>query len=44
MKIDADGKHHYRERGFHKNNVYYDSDIAGLPKFAKITPKYSAPT
>ncbi|VDD76238.1 unnamed protein product [Mesocestoides corti] len=43
ISIDANGKHTYKERGPHVYNVYYDSDIIGLPKISKITPKYKQP-
>ncbi|KAL5105069.1 39S ribosomal protein S18a mitochondrial [Taenia crassiceps] len=39
ISIDASGKHMYKERGPHVKNVYYDSDITGLPKFSKIIPR-----
>ncbi|VDM16706.1 unnamed protein product [Hydatigera taeniaeformis] len=43
ISIDANGKHTYKERGPHVKNVYYDTDIIGLPKFSKITPTYKPP-
>ncbi|CDS38100.1 28s ribosomal protein s18a mitochondrial [Echinococcus multilocularis] len=43
ISIDANGKHTYKDRGPHIKNVYYDSDIIGLPKFSKLIPRYKPP-
>ncbi|EUB55913.1 28S ribosomal protein S18a [Echinococcus granulosus] len=43
ISIDANGKHAYKDRGPHIKNVYYDSDIIGLPKFSKLIPRYKPP-
>ncbi|VDO13003.1 unnamed protein product [Rodentolepis nana] len=43
ISIDADGKHTYKARGPHVKNVYYDTDIVGIPRFSKIIPTYKPP-
>lgn len=43
INITDDGKHVYVERSRHQFNVYYDSDMIGLPKLSKKTKKYVPP-
>ncbi|KAM3181247.1 hypothetical protein ACTXT7_014743 [Hymenolepis weldensis] len=43
ISIDADGKHTYKIQGPHVKNVYYDTDIIGIPRFSKIIPTYKPP-
>ncbi|KAM7539152.1 hypothetical protein Aperf_G00000056854 [Anoplocephala perfoliata] len=44
LSIDVNGKHTYKSRGPHIKNVYYNSDIVGIPRFSKLFPPYKPPT
>ncbi|CAH8293415.1 unnamed protein product [Schistosoma turkestanicum] len=43
IRIEPDGTHVYEDRGRHCFNVYYDSEMIGLPKASKKAIKYVPP-
>ncbi|CAH8433922.1 unnamed protein product [Heterobilharzia americana] len=43
IRIEPDGTHIYEQRGRHQFNVYYDSEMIGLPKASKKAVKYVPP-
>nr|CAH8822946.1 unnamed protein product [Trichobilharzia regenti] len=43
IRIEPDGTHVYEERGRHRFNVYYDSEMIGLPKASKKAVEYIPP-
>lgn len=43
VRITPDGKQEYFDGGKHKFNVYYDSDMIGLPKLSKKAFEYEPP-
>ncbi|XP_018647652.1 hypothetical protein Smp_003700 [Schistosoma mansoni] len=43
VQIKPDGSHVYERRGRHRFNVYYDSEMIGLPRASKKAVKYVPP-
>ncbi|VDP83330.1 unnamed protein product [Schistosoma mattheei] len=43
VQIKPDGSHVYERRGRHRFNVYYDSEMIGLPRASKKAVKYIPP-
>ncbi|KAK4473209.1 hypothetical protein MN116_004385 [Schistosoma mekongi] len=43
IRIEPDGIHVYKKRGRNQFNVYYDSEMIGLPRASKKATKYVPP-